>query len=92
VLGPNAKKWHLYRYIIGTKGEKLNFYSSKYSKFTFSTAFGPGTMTARTRRKKFKKSFFGYLYRSKYLIFGPKKFLKNFLAAFGTWYYLQKKF
>jgi hypothetical protein len=33
-----------------------------------------------------KKVFFGYLYRSKCLIFEPKKFLKNFGAAFGTWY------
>ena len=24
--------------------------------------------------------------------FGPKKCLKNFLAAFGTWYNLQRKF
>jgi hypothetical protein len=24
--------------------------------------------------------------------FGPKKFLKNFGAAFGTWYYLQNFF
>jgi hypothetical protein len=42
--------------------------------------------------KILKKVFFGYLYRSKYLIFGLKKCIKNFGAAFGTWYYLQKKF
>ena len=41
--------------------------------------------------KNSEKVFFGYLYRSKYLIFGPKHFLKNFGAEFGTWYYLQKK-
>jgi hypothetical protein len=41
--------------------------------------------------KNSKKVFFGYLYRSKYLILGPKKLLKNFGAAFGTWYYLRKK-
>jgi hypothetical protein len=42
--------------------------------------------------KQSKNIFFGHLYRSKYLIFGPKKLLKNFGAAFGTWYYLQKIF
>jgi hypothetical protein len=47
--------------------------------------------------KTSKKVFFGYLYRSKYLIFGPKNFLKNFGAAlaagaaFSTWFCLQKK-
>jgi hypothetical protein len=41
--------------------------------------------------KNSKIVFFGCLYRSKYLIFGPKKFFKNFGAEFGTWYYLQKK-
>jgi hypothetical protein len=42
--------------------------------------------------KNKKKVFFGYLSRSKYLIFGPKKFLKNVGSAFGTRYYLQKFF
>jgi hypothetical protein len=28
---------------------------------------------------------------SKKVFFGPKNFLKNFGAAFGTWYYLRKK-
>jgi hypothetical protein len=42
--------------------------------------------------KNSKQVFFGYLYLSKYLNFGPKKFLKNFGAAFGTWYYIQKNF
>jgi hypothetical protein len=42
--------------------------------------------------KNSKKVLFGYLYRSKYIIFGPKKCLKNYLAAFGTWCYLQKFF
>ena len=59
-----------------------------YSKFTFLI----DTKSQGNRRKIFKKTFFGYLYRSKYLIFRPKKFLKNFGAAFGTWYYLQNFF
>jgi hypothetical protein len=42
--------------------------------------------------KNSKKVFYEYLYWSKYLIFGTKKFLKHFGAAFGTWYYLQKNF
>ena len=42
-------------------------------------------------RKKLKNGFFGYLYRSKNHIFRPKKFFKNFGAAFGIWYYFQKK-
>jgi hypothetical protein len=41
--------------------------------------------------KSSKNVSFGFLYRSKYLIFGPKKFLKNFGAAFGAWYYFKKK-
>jgi hypothetical protein len=34
--------------------------------------------------KNSKKIFLGYFYRSKSLIFGPKKFFKTFLAAFST--------
>jgi hypothetical protein len=37
-----------------------------------------------------KNSKKDYLYRSENLIFGPKKFLKNFGA--GTWYCLQNNF
>jgi hypothetical protein len=40
---------------------------------------------------KCEKMFFGYLYRCKNLIFGHKKFLENFGAAYGTWYYLRLK-
>jgi hypothetical protein len=79
-----------------------NLISILNSKFTFSTgtksekylffAFRTGTKSPRNRRKKFKKSFFGYLYRSKYLNFGLKQLLKNFGAAFGTWDDLQKKY
>jgi hypothetical protein len=39
--------------------------------------------------KNSEKIFFGFLYRSKYLIFGPKKILKKSEAEFGIWYYLQ---
>jgi hypothetical protein len=49
-------------------------------------AFGP-VKNPQNIEKKFKKIFFGFLYRSKYLIFGHKEFLKNF--GLGTWY-LQK--
>jgi hypothetical protein len=38
--------------------------------------------------KNSKKVFFRYLYRSKYLIFGPKKILKNFKDAYRRADYL----
>jgi hypothetical protein len=49
----------------GTKGEKLNFYSSNILNLPLvpvlnpkSATFGTGTKIQRNRRKKFKKSFF----------------------------------
>jgi hypothetical protein len=57
----------------------------------FLFGFITGTKSPRNRRKEIQKMFFfGYLYRPKYLIFGPNKIFKKFLAAFGTWYYLKK--
>jgi hypothetical protein len=37
-----------------------------------------GTYSPSNRRKKFKKSTFGYLYQSKDRVIGPKKILKTF--------------
>jgi hypothetical protein len=78
----------------GTKSEKLNFYSSNILNSPLvpvlkpkSTNFSPLVPVQSPQEideKISKKSFFGHLYRSKYLIFGHKKFLKIFLAAFGT--------
>jgi hypothetical protein len=59
-----------------------------------STTFSHLVLVQRPQEieeKKSEKVFFGYLYQSNYLIFGSKKFLKNFGAAFSTWYYFQKK-
>jgi hypothetical protein len=80
--GTKCGKVVLFGFSTGTKSEILNFYSSNIlnSKSNHFFAFGTGTKTPRNR------SFFGYFYRSKYLIFEPK----NFGAAFGTWYYIQK--
>jgi hypothetical protein len=39
-----------------------------------------------------KKFFLGICTGPNTLFFGPKKFLKNFVAAFGNWHYLQKNF
>jgi hypothetical protein len=57
-----------------------------------STTFSHLVPVQNSKKKIQKSFFFGYLSRSKYLIFGLKKFLKNFEAAFGTQYYLQKIF
>jgi hypothetical protein len=38
-----------------------------------------------------KKCFLDICTGPNTFFFGPKKFLKNFGAAFGTWYYLGKK-
>jgi hypothetical protein len=57
-----------------------------------STTFSP--LVQRPQKIEEKDSnnvFFGYLYGSKHLIFGPKKFLKFFGAAFGAWYTIFKK-
>jgi hypothetical protein len=65
---PKAKKWYfldlvpvqrpqvnlIFHIITGTKSEKYHFF-----------AFGTGTKTPRNRCKKFKKSFFGYLYHTR---------------------------
>jgi hypothetical protein len=91
----------LFGFSTGTKCETLEFLILQYSNISLlvpvlnpkSTTFSPLVPVQRPQEideKKSKKSFFGYLYRSKYLIFGPKKFLKNFGAAFGTWYHLRK--
>ena len=84
----------------GTKSEKLNFYFSNILNSLLVPVLNPKSITfshlvpvqrpRKIEEKNSKKVFFGYLYRSKYLIFRPKKFFKNFGAAFGTWYYLQK--
>ncbi len=83
---PNAKKWFFWDLEPVLKW-KIKFLFLKYFKFTFSA----GTKSQKNRwyrykdpeksKKKFKKSFFGYLYRSKYLFFDPKKCLKNFGAS-----------
>ena len=49
-----------------------------------STTFSHLVPVQNSKKKIQKSFFFGYLSRSKYLIFGLKKFLKNFEAAFGT--------
>jgi hypothetical protein len=51
----------------------------------FSTAVtGTKRRPQEIEEKNSKKVYFEYLHRSNYLIYGPKKFLENFLAAFGT--------
>jgi hypothetical protein len=60
---------------------------------TKSTTFShlvPVQRPQEIEEKNSKKILFGYLYRSKYLIFGSKKFMKNFGAAFITWYSKKK--
>ena len=49
------------------------YYGNKSNKYLFF-AFGPGTKTARNRRKKFQKSLFWILLRVQDLIFEPEKF------------------
>jgi hypothetical protein len=78
-------------WVRGTKGEKLNFYSSNIQNSPLVPVLKPKSTTFShlvSVQKKSKKYFFVYLYLAKYLIFGPK----SFLAAFGTWYYNQKTF
>ncbi len=47
-------------------------------------------MQSPQKEKQLRKRFL-LGFRSKYLIFGPKKSLKNFLYASGPCYYFQKK-
>jgi hypothetical protein len=86
----------------GTKREKLNFYSSNILNSPLVPALNPKSTTfsplvqvqspQEIQENNSKKVFFGYLYRSKYIIFGHKKLLKNCSTAFGTCYYLQNFF
>jgi hypothetical protein len=97
--GTKGEKMVIFGFSTGTKSEFRIF---EEKNFNFSlllpvlnpkiTTFRPLVPVQSPQEKIQKNFFFGYLYRSKYLTFGPKKFLKNFLAAFGTWYYLQKNF
>jgi hypothetical protein len=97
---PNAKKWYvLFGFSTGTKSEKLNFYSTNILNSLLVRVLNPKSTTfshlvpvQSPQEKNSKIVFFGYLYRSKYRIFGSEKFLKNFGAAFGNWYYLQSYF
>ena len=73
----------LFGFSTGTKSEKLNFYSSNILNSSLVPVLNPQDL--KKSMQKFKK---WYLYRFKYLIFVPKKFLKNFGGVFGTWYYL----
>jgi hypothetical protein len=94
---PNAKKFEIFLgFSTGTKSEKSNFYSSNFLNSPLvpvlnpkSTSFSdllPVQRPQEIEEKNSKKVFcYGYLYQSKYHIFGPKIFLKNFGAAFGTW-------
>jgi hypothetical protein len=51
--------------------------------------FLPVQSPKKIEEKNSNKVFFGYLYRSKYLIFRPKKFSKNFGAAFVTFGFVE---
>jgi hypothetical protein len=90
-------KWKdvvLFGFCTGTEGEILNFYTTNIQNSPLVPVQNPKSTTflhlvtvlspQEIEYKKLKKVFFGYFYRSKDLIFGPRKFLKNFVAAFGT--------
>jgi hypothetical protein len=49
-----------------------------------STTLVPVHSPQEIVEKKTRKDIFGYLYRSKELIFRPKNFFKNSLTTFGT--------
>jgi hypothetical protein len=97
-----CEKVVLFGFSTGNKGEFRIFEEQKFNfsplipvlntKSSTFSSLGPVQSPQEIEEKNSKKVFFGYLYRSKDFIFGPKKFLKNFLAGFGTWYCLQKKF
>jgi hypothetical protein len=55
-------------------------------------AFGTDKIPKKSKKKIQKKFFLVIFTGPNTLFFGPKKFLKNFGAAFGTWYYLQKNY
>jgi hypothetical protein len=76
----------LYGFSIGTKDEKLNFYSSNIQNSPLvpvlnpkSTTFSPLVLVQRPQEIEEKKSIFGYLCWSNTLLL-DLKILKNFLA------------
>jgi hypothetical protein len=89
--GTKGQKVVLFGFSTGIKSEKLNFYSSNIlnsllvpvlnPKSTNFWPLVPVQSTLKIEEKNSKKFFLGFC------TFGPK----NFGAAFGTWYYLQKK-
>jgi hypothetical protein len=81
-------KYSEFIFSTGTKSEKYHFSVFVPVLNPIITTFSPLVPVQSPQdieEKNTKKVFFGYLYQSKYRIFGPKKVLKNFLAAFGTW-------
>jgi hypothetical protein len=59
-----CEKVVIFGFSAGTKSEKLNSYSSNILNPPLVPVLNP---------QESKKSFFGYLRQSKYLVFGPKK-------------------
>jgi hypothetical protein len=82
----------LFELITGSKGEKLNFYTTNISPLLpvinpKSTTFLHMVSVQRPREikeKNSKKAFFGICTGPKTLYLNLKNFLKNFLEAFGT--------
>ena len=77
--GTKCGKVVLFGFSTGTMSEILNFYSSNIlnSKSTTFSHLVPVQRPQEIEEKNSEKVFFGYLYRSKYLIFGPKKFFEK---------------
>jgi hypothetical protein len=71
--GIKGEKMLLFGFCTGTKSEKLKIFLVPVlnPKSTTSSPLVPVQRPQEIEEKNSKKVLFGYLYRSKYLIFGP---------------------
>jgi hypothetical protein len=83
----------------GTKGKKLNFYSSNINNSHLVPILNPKSDTflplvpgfsTQINQKNSKKVFLAIFSGPKTWFLDPNNFFKNLLAAFGIWYNLQK--
>jgi hypothetical protein len=98
---PNAKKWYFWDLVpvLNVNLENFKFkniiFHFKYRyyirKVPHFRIWYPIQRPQEIEEKNSRKDFFWVFVPVQKPYFGAKKILKNSGAAFGTWYYLQKK-